>query len=966
MPAIARHFLGWDKPVLETTVAFLAQGWEGDGALDLSDRLVVVPTRQAGRRLREALARHAATREAAVLPPLVMTPEHLFSPARLGEGKGSEPVATPQTAHLLWTALLLRISLDDFRRVFPVDPVERDLAWAADQARELLAVRDLLVESGLDFRRAAERFAEADIEAVRWRELAALETAALRLIHDAGFADPGAAALEAAQRGLLPERAKRLVVAAVPDLRPLAAGALLHHAESVPVEVLVSAPEAEADAFDAFGRPLPAVWLGREIVFDEPERRLHPCADPAAQAERCRELLAAYADPAACAAVGLPDPEIAATLEHRLAAAGLSSYDPAGRPVSREGVVHLLRLLHELAETERYATFCRLLRCPGVAEALLSGEHREAFRSGWLLDDSDRISRDHLPADLDGALGSLRRHPDKAPVLAAALEGVRSLLARLRQGGFTEGLCAFLSSVFGGRQHDPHDPATAVLVETADAIRTLEDELGAVASAFPRPPGAEDRLRLLLDALAERRVHPERAPFALDLQGWLELLWEDAPHLVVAGMNDHAVPEALVGHAFLPDAGRTLLGVPDNEARFARDAFLLAVLAETRRGQGRLDLLFGRLDASGDPLRPSRLLFQCRDDELAARTLRLFRGNDGERVPPARSVAWRLEPAPLPPGHRVFQRISVTGFKSYLACPFRFYLKHGLGMEKVETDKAELDSLDFGNLVHAALETYGGDETLRRSTDPEAIAAAFASGIDRWLAQRFGPRLGTPLLIQREAAQRRLAHWARIEAEQRAAGWEILEVEAELGKEGWPFEIAGMPVTGRIDRIERHPAEGLRIVDFKTLSPMEGGRIKTVDRYHLAGLGRSEHPEALPEWALLVDGRGKFRRWTDLQVPLYHLALSERFPGEAVAAGYVTLGRTAEEVRLDLWSGLGEAILESARRCAAGVVESIREGVFWPPSDRLPEWDEFRGLLSPTAEEAVDPAGLGGADGPVR
>lgn len=962
MSTLARHFLGWDKPVLETTVAFLAQGWQDGGALDLSDQLVVVPTRQAGRRLREALARHAATREAAVRPPLVVTPDYLFSPSRLEDA--GLPVATPQTAHLLWTALLLRLSLDDYRRVFPVDPVERDLPWAAGQARELLAVRDLLVESGLDFHRAAERFAEVDIEAARWRELAALEAAALRHLRDAGFADPGQAALQAAKAGLLPGTVKRLVVAAVPDLRPLATRALAHYAEAVPVAVLVSAPASEADAFDPFGRPLPDAWLEREIAFEDPDRRLHPCAGPAAQAERCRDLLAPYADPAACAAIGLPDPAVAPTLEQRLAAAGLSTYDPAGRPVSREGVVHLLRLLHELVATERYTTFRQLLRCPGFAEAVLSEEGREAFRSGWLLNDSDRVASDHFPADLDGALAILRRNPSKAPLLAAALEGVRTLLARLRKDGFTDELCQFLSAVFGSRRFDPHDPATAVLVETADAIHSLESDLASVAAAFPRLPAAEDRLRLLLDSLAERRVHPERAPLALDLQGWLELLWEDAPHLVVAGMNDPAVPEALVGHAFLPDTARTLLGVPDNEARFARDAFLLTVLVETRRKSGRLDLLFGRLDASGDPLRPSRLLFQCRDDELAARTLRLFRESDGARIPPARTVAWRLKPAPLPSDHRLFQRISITGFKGYLACPFRFYLKHGLGMETVETDKAELDSLDFGNLVHAALEAYGGDESLRRSTEAAAIAAAFESGIDRWLAQRFGPRLSTPLLIQREAAKRRLAHWAEIEAAQRAAGWEILEVEAELGKEGWPFEIGGMPVTGRIDRIERHPAEGLRVVDFKTLSPMEGGRIKTVDRYHLAGLRRSENPASFPDWALLEDGKGKRSRWTDLQVPLYHLALSERFPGEAIVAGYVTLGRTAEEVRLDLWAGLDEATLESARNCAVGVVEAIRQEIFWPPNERMPEWDEFHRLLSPTAEEAVDARGLNAASAP--
>lgn len=964
MPAQAqRLFLGWDAPVLETTVAYLSREWEGGGSLDLSDHLVVVPTRQAGRRLREALARHAATHEAAVLPPLVVTPNHLFSSARLGDT--DRPVASPQATRLLWAALLLRLPLASFRRVFPVDPAERDLAWAAKTAREFLAVRDLLVESGLDFRAAAERLAEHDLETARWQELASLEAAAVTLIEASGFRDPGEAALAAARSGTLPEGIRRLVVAAVPDLRPLAATALAHHAATVPTTILLPAPEAEAEAFDEFGRPLPSAWLEREIAFAAPERTLHACSSPAVQAERCRELLSLYDDPAACAAIGLPDPDIAPTLEQALAAAGIRTYDPSGRPVSREGIHHLLHLLHELVAGERYDTLHGLLRCPGFAAATLPPERRGSIRSGLLLTDSDALATDHFPGNLDDALAALRRSPDKHPTLAAVVEGARALVGRLRKGDFTETLCAFLADVFADKRLDPHAPETAVLAEVADAIHSLEADLVATGPAFPKTLGAGDRFHLLLGSLGERSVYPERGPRDLDLQGWLELIWEDAPHLLVTGMNDHTVPEAVVGHAFLPDSARTLLGVPDNEARFARDAFVLSLLVATRQTCGRLDLLFGRLTSSGDPLRPSRLLFQCQDGELASRTLRLFRESNEEQVPPARTLAWQLRPAPLPPDHRIFQKISVTGFKSYLACPFRYYLERGLRMEKVEVGKAELDSRDFGNLVHAALEAYGGDEELRRSTDSATIAAAFEAEIDRWLAQRFGPRLSTPLLIQREAARRRLAHWAKIEAEERAAGWEILEVEAALGGEespeaAPPFLIEGMRVTGRIDRIERHESEGLRVFDFKTLSPMENGRRKTVDRFHLVNLKRTEDPESFPEWARTVDAKGKAQRWIDLQVPLYHLALAQRYPGETIAAGYVTLGRTVGEIGIDPWHGLDETLLASAQTCAAGVVAAIREGIFWPANERMPEWDEFRAMLSPTAVEAVDARGLGG------
>ena len=62
MSRIRRHFWGWDAPVLDKALAFLsAQRPVSTGAPDLADTLLIVPTAEAGRRLREGLARGWAT-----------------------------------------------------------------------------------------------------------------------------------------------------------------------------------------------------------------------------------------------------------------------------------------------------------------------------------------------------------------------------------------------------------------------------------------------------------------------------------------------------------------------------------------------------------------------------------------------------------------------------------------------------------------------------------------------------------------------------------------------------------------------------------------------------------------------------------------------------------------------------------------------------------------------------------------
>jgi hypothetical protein len=73
---IPGHFLGWDAPVTTKVQQFLLPPRESmiSGPVDLENQLIVVPTRQAGRRLREALAMHCAEQNTALLSPRVVTP----------------------------------------------------------------------------------------------------------------------------------------------------------------------------------------------------------------------------------------------------------------------------------------------------------------------------------------------------------------------------------------------------------------------------------------------------------------------------------------------------------------------------------------------------------------------------------------------------------------------------------------------------------------------------------------------------------------------------------------------------------------------------------------------------------------------------------------------------------------------------------------------------------------------------
>lgn len=324
----SRHFLGWDRPLVKAVVDHVATGWYGRGALDLSGLLIIVPTRNASRRLREALAVHAAEQNAAVLPPRVVTPDFLTSPEHAPE---LHPAGALETK-LIWAAELLRIDLNAHRELFPVDPVERNFTWALKTAGELIELRETLNEKGLSCADVARIVENTEMEPERWLDLASIERHCVKATTERGFADWQATRRHAAQNGKPPASITRVVIAGVLDPSSLAIEALETWSRHLPVEVLVYAPEVtHRDCFDLWGRPLADKWLTQPINIPDAKTTIHQGGTPSEQAEAVVEMITLYKEPGEVAAIGVADTEVVAPLEKALAARDISAFDPAGR-----------------------------------------------------------------------------------------------------------------------------------------------------------------------------------------------------------------------------------------------------------------------------------------------------------------------------------------------------------------------------------------------------------------------------------------------------------------------------------------------------------------------------------------------------------------------------------------------------------------------------------------------------------
>jgi ATP-dependent helicase/nuclease subunit B len=920
---LKRHFWGWDVPVLDNAVRWLLRGHTGQAAVDLTETLIIVPTSEAGRRLKEALAR---AHPAGALVPWVWTAEQALLPTVLRKG-----AATRLQSQLAWQGALQKMAVETLSALFPILPVERGWTWQLELARVLADLNSLLGAGGLTF---ADVAAQAPYDAARWQDLALIEESYLYELSQTGLEDPQALKLRTALAPVLPEGVRQVLVLAAPDLLPLFQRWLQSCAAEV--TVAVQAPPELAHTFDDIGRPYPGYW-GEDAEVQVPlaEERLHLYADATGQAEQTISLLRRLA-PAGRVAVGIGDPEAGAVLYEKLKLEGVRVFEPGGVSPTQVGLWHVLGQTRILLAGGSWRAFTTLLRVPEVRAAWM-GHRKDGLK---LLKEADDFSMTHMPVTLRHALELCAGHAEKGEsdsegasesrekeaLLPRVIEAAQGMIQHLQRLPLPQAARALLIRLYGEREFSPEAPQDQLTTTLADSWLGCCREIGEEAARFGLNPGPEEAFALSLEALSRTALSETRGETDLVLQGWLELLWEPAPHLVVAGLNEEHVPGILISHPFLPDAVRHQLGLPSQATRFARDAYTLAALAAQRAVHGALHILCGQWSERGDALRPSRLLFLCEDAALPQRVKHLFPKDESSahRVQePVRTLAWQLTPRLQVPK---VEKISPSRIRSYLECPFRDYLSQELRMEATDVSKRELAPNEFGTLAHHALQKLAEHPQLKLSTKAEEIADfLIATALEQ--AQLLYGRRPAPLVnLQLESLKQRLRHAAETEAAERENGWRVYAAEWSPTLET-PLLIEGARLVCKVDRIDRHERTGqFRVLDFKTAD-----KITDPQAAHVRKLSGRSHIAPQDEWKCFELRDGTRFQWKDLQLPLYAAAL--RLHGlRPDLAGYFTLPKSVQDTKVLTWETFDDEWIDHALACASEVVRRLREGLFWPPA----------------------------------
>lgn len=953
-------YLGWDAPLLPRAAEFLRDRFAVKSDCDLRGTICVLPSSRGVQRFKLLLRDEMISRGLHYSPPRIITIGQLAECLHTPE----IPVALEIEQTLAWASVLRNRHPDELKPLFPIIPPSEPIGPWLDLASTMRRLHEDLSANEMTFRSVVD-VTETESEKRRWELLSGLFDQYLATLSLAGVCDPHWARLEAVRQGTCHAQGK-VVLVGTSDLSNAVVAML--RAQDEELISLVAAPEKDSWRFDEFGCVETKGWLEHHLPLRD--EQLISAGDIADQAMAVAASLADLGDKFSTAqvTVGVTDESQVGPVEIELRGCGLGTSRNLGWPISQTAVGRLLQLTSTFLQRRNWQSLASLVRHADVARYITKQLATEST-SDWLTD-LDRLLSNHYPIKTRDALSpkAVEAYPQAGEVLKVVEEWLAEFMgAEQSIANWSSAIEGWLEVLYGEEagaeaeeatvQQDADDviepetqkpgsdtdASTTTLTRTHRAFQTvkrLTKRFESLNADLDLLVTGSTALEMLSGRLADARVSDASDMNDVTILGWLDLALDDAAAMVVVGLNHPFVPGAVTSDPFLPGAVRSKLRMSDNERRYARDLYAMHVMLSSRES---IRFIVGRRGADQTPTPPSRLLAATEPVNAARRVRNLLDGHQhsvlvqhgwdrridgGELVIPALPE--------LGKAGRV-RTMSVTAFRDYLDCPYRFYLRHVLKLRPMDDATGELAANQFGDMVHGALETYG-DSSDRDEADRGKIEEALMSHLHDYVGKHYGSAVSSAVTLQVAQAERRLKAVAKQQAVRIAQGWTIHASEAAVNEsDGAGIEVDGMTMglRGRFDRIDFHAQTGrYAILDYKT----HGHR---PEKKHLKK----------------VDG---IYHWIDLQLPLYRMMvpfLGIKEDPATVELGYFNISEKDEETKINI-AEFSEEQMNEAVEIIQECVRGIWAEQFEPTTERV-QYDDYDMILqSGVANRLIQEAGV--------
>ena len=474
--------------------------------------------------------------------------------------------------------------------------------------------------------------------------------------------------------------------------------------------------------------------------------------------------------------------------------------------------------LEVLASDAWHRALIDLLRAP-----LLFADIDPLVR-GQGVDALDRLIRQtHIPNGLD----RLRATPNLAPESAELLDrliAARAAINPAQSVTIAEWLRRLKKSLelLGAMPHFKQDQVGRQWLEWLD---TRQAELASEESRF-RFPAWRTWFNRQMDAQLFRDESIDSPVIMTHLAATRLRRFEAV--VVIGADTEHLAPPSAPG--WLTHAG-------------VRRALGLQSLA-SERGQLREDLagLLLASDASviaWQSLRRDEALMPAAEVAVLEAALSLGIGETCVERPVPRvctassALAPTTLPAPSAPADRVPDRLSASGLKALIDCPYRYFARYVLRLAELDELSEGMEKRDFGEQLHSILHRFHSQHPRLESESDEVLIASLEAITEEAFAEAIARNFQDHAWRLRWRAQ--LADYLAWQRQREAEGWFWQDGELEVSREHELGAGRTLRLHGRIDRVDASGDGQQALLDYKSrgLKPLRD-QVKDPDDVQLA------------------------------------------------------------------------------------------------------------------------------------
>lgn len=957
---LKKIFLGWDKDLLELAATRVLKEAKRSEFIDLSHILAIVSTSHSIKNLNQKLTELADKEGCALLPPKIVTPQYFFS-------NQSGMRTPPETQKLLFWIEALKKNISHCNFLFPNSSGKSEsFLWFLDKAEQISQLADNLASIGLTI----EEFISAypgvlGEDFTRFDELSHIEAAYFKLLEEASFKDDNRVKIENARNPQIPANISKVVFIAVPDPISIVLESIEILSAMADVEVWINAPVELECAFDNYGRPDSAYWKEKNLhipdfketvtIFDSPEDLSRDFVHLLALKNTSQTNELNIDD----LSIFLPDTSLEMPLRYSFLRHEIETYNPSGVKLIEYQFFRLFEAILNFITQQDYRSYAKLLKNPDFLSYVEQKTGRIDYAGIFAI--NDELQNKHLPLTFADMIKFVRMKSERTDneqkeFKKEQIRILEKIIALLSE---------FLNKTRGNPLkilpivHEIYDFSPQLLKEnSSEAVKAIVEAVTEMETSVSTSDHlTNDDITLLLKRMMQGIIlTPAQKEGMLPMRGYLELQWElSRPFTFIIGMNEGIVPSVTSCDIFLPDSVRKKIGLPSNDTRFARDAYILDSVISSHE-KFPINFIVLRANQDGESLKPSRLLLQSKNQDIFYERLDyLFRGKALEFERHKEDSSDYALKYSVPIKRLENRTLSVTDFKNFLACPFRFYLSKILRYdEEIDDSMTDIEYAEFGSVCHLILKKLGDNLNDHSKQELHSMLQIELQQKSNFFSKSLPVDFSFYSLEQRTRKaleimidERNECRWKVYATEKRfELKVDSAKLSLWLGEE--VTEDICFTIIGKIDRIDvGADGKSVRVIDYKT------GKVKeSPQREHYLKI--SAKSKDIKEYAKFNFDNEEFR-WTDLQLPFYAILLSETEEFKELQltqCAYLTLPVAVSDTGFKTWAITNEELI-AARRCAAGIILDITKGNFWPPRDKI-TYDDYEKLLySPNFENYI-------------